>query len=340
MTWITPRGLGGTTQRITVSIHDDGQPALSDQLAFDVRLIASNAPPVLAPLRNLTVLAGNLATFQATATDLDLPAQSLRFRLVGNVPAGATVDPVTGVFRWQTAEFAPASVNPITLEVFDDGSPSLADQQTFTLVVRKRPSDFRLEVGSIVLDAGQSRSVPLRLVTGQPLSLVVFYLPSPGSSLGDLTLQPLAAGLAGAQWQSEPDGTYTATFFTVPGFVLDGDLDLARIAFSTRPNFSELARISPQEVGGLDPTGTVARRGVANTGRIIVIGPEPVLDSIVPGEFLLYGRPGQSYRIETRESLSPDAPWIPGDRLTLEGQSLSVPLPPTLDQRYVRVRGE
>jgi hypothetical protein len=225
LTWVVPRALGDTTQRISVSVHDDGQPALSARLAFDVRLIASNAPPVLAPLRNLTVLAGNLATFQATATDLDLPAQSLRFRLVGNVPAGATVDPVTGVFRWQTAEFAPASVNPITLEVFDDGSPSLADQQTFTLVVRKRPSDFRLEVGSIVLDAGQSRSVPLRLVTGQPLSLVVFYLPSPGSSLVDLSLQPLAAGLAGAQWQSEPDGTYTATLFTVPGFVLDGDLD-------------------------------------------------------------------------------------------------------------------
>lgn len=340
LTWVVPRALGDTTQRISVSVHDDGQPALSARLAFDVRLIASNAPPVLAPLRNLTVLAGNLATFQATATDLDLPAQSLRFRLVGNVPAGATVDPVTGVFRWQTAEFAPASVNPITLEVFDDGSPSLADQQTFTLVVRKRPSDFRLEVGSLVLDAGQSRSVPLRLVTGQPLSLIVFYLPSPGSSLVDLSLQPLAAGLAGAQWQSERDGTYTATLFTVPGFVLDGDLDLARIAFSTRHNFSELARISPQEVGGLDPSGTVVRRGTANTGRIIVIGPEPVLDSIVPGEFLLYGRPGQSYRIETRESLSPDAPWIPGDRLTLEGQSLSVPLPPTLDQRYIRVRGE
>jgi hypothetical protein len=340
LTWITPRGLGGTTQRIAVTVHDDGQPALSDQLAFDVRLIASNAPPVLTPLRNLTVLAGNLVTFQAAATDLDLPVQSLRFRLVGNVPAGAAVDPVTGVFRWQTAEFAPASVNPITLEVFDNGSPSLADQQTFTIVVRKRASDFRLEVGSTVLDAGQSGSIPLRLVAGQPLSRVAFRLPSPGPSLVDLTLEPLAAGLAGAQWQPLPDGTYAATFFTDPGFVLDGDLDLARIAFGTQPNLSDLARISPREVGGLDPSGTVARRGVANTGRVIVLGPEPVLDAINPGEFLLYGRPGQAYRVETRESLSPDAPWVPGARIILEGQSLTVPLPPTLDQRYVRVRKE
>lgn len=340
LTWITPRGLGGTTQRIAVTVHDDGLPSLSDQLAFDVRLIASNAPPVLAPLRNLTVLAGNLVTFQAAATDLDLPAQSLRFRLVGNVPAGATVDPVTGTFRWQPAEFAPASVNPITLEVFDNGSPSLADQQTFTIVVRKRASDFRLEVGSTVLDAGQSGSVALRLVAGQPLSRVAFRLPSPGPSLVDLTLEPLAPGLAGAQWQPLPDGTYTATFFTDPGFVLDGDLDLARIAFGTQPNLSDLARISPREVGGLDPSGTLARRGVANTGRVIVLGPEPVLDAINPGEFLLYGRPGQAYRVETRESLSPDSLWVPGARLTLEGQSLTVPLPPTLDQGYVRVRKE
>jgi hypothetical protein len=231
-------------------------------------------------------------------------------------------------------------VNPITLEVFDNGSPSLADQQTFTIVVRKRASDFRLEVGSTVLDAGQSGSIPLRLVAGQPLSRVAFRLPSPGPSLVDLTLEPLAAGLAGAQWQPLPDGTYAATFFTDPGFVLDGDLDLARIAFGTQPNLSDLARISPREVGGLDPSGTVARRGVANTGRVIVLGPEPVLDAINPGEFLLYGRPGQAYRVETRESLSPDAPWVPGARIILEGQSLTVPLPPTLDQRYVRVRKE
>ncbi len=94
------------------------------------------------------------------------------------------------------------------------------------------------------------------------------------------------------------------------------------------------------ESQGLDPTETLSRRGVANTGRVIVLGPEPVLDAINPGEFLLYGRPGQAYRVESRESLSPDAPWIPGARLTLEGRSLTVPLPPTLDQRYVRVRKE
>jgi len=338
--WVTPRGLGGTTQRVTISVHDDGVPALSDRIAFDIRLIASNAPPVLAPLRNLTVLAGNPVTFQATATDLDLPSQTLRFRLIGTRPTGATVDPVTGVFRWQPAEFAPASVNPITLEVFDNGIPSLAARQTFTLVVRKRASDFRLEVGNAVLNAGQSGAISLRLIAGQPLSRVDFQLPSPGPSLVDLALEPLAAGLAGAQLQPLPDGTYTATFFTDPGFLLDGDLDLARIAFATRPGLSDLARISPRQVGGLDPTGTLPRRGLANTGRVIVIGPEPVLDAIVPGQFIVYGRPGQSYRVETRELLSPGSPWIPGARLTLEGQSQTVPLSPNLDQLFLRVREE
>jgi hypothetical protein len=337
LSWATPRGLGGTTQRLTVSVRDDGEPSLSDQIAFDVRLIASNSPPVLAPLRNLTVVAGNLATFRASATDLDLPIQTLRFRFVGPVPDGATLDPISGVFRWQPAEFANASVNPITVEVIDNGTPAQSDRQTFTVVVRKRASDFRLALGNAVLSAGQSGALTVRLVAGQPLSQVAFQLPATGPALVDLTLEPLAAGLSGAQLQPLPDGTYTATFFTEPGTLLDGDLDLARIAFGTRPLVSDLALVSPREVRGLDATGTLPLRGIANTGRVVVIGTEPVLDAAVPGQFTLYGLPGQTYRIETRARLAPETLWVPGAQLTLEGQSLVVPLPPDQEQGFLRV---
>jgi hypothetical protein len=103
LSWVVPRALGDTTQRISVIVHDDGQPALSARLAFDVRLIGSNAEPVLLPIRNQTILAGSVVAFRAFATDADVPQQTLRFRLVGNVPDGATVDPTSGLFLWQTA---------------------------------------------------------------------------------------------------------------------------------------------------------------------------------------------------------------------------------------------
>src|SRR6185369_962483 len=51
-------------------------------------------------------------TFTATATDSDLPAQTLTFSLVG-APTGATIDGSTGAFSWTPTEgnAAPAIAN-------------------------------------------------------------------------------------------------------------------------------------------------------------------------------------------------------------------------------------
>ena len=49
-------------------------------------------------------------TFTAAATDVDVPAQTLTFSLVG-APAGAAIDSDTGVFTWTPTERrAPATI--------------------------------------------------------------------------------------------------------------------------------------------------------------------------------------------------------------------------------------
>ncbi len=338
LTWVVPRVLGDTTQRISVSVHDDGQPALSAQLAFDVRLIGSNAEPVLLPIRNQTILAGRLVAFHAVATDADVPRQTLRFRLVGNVPDGATLDLTSGLFLWQTSEFAPSSVNAITIEVFDNGTPPMATAQTFVIDVRKRSNAFRLQVGTTILDAGQPGSIPLGLVAGQPLSRVTFTLPPLGPTITNLSLAQLSPGISGAQLQALPDGTSTATFFTDPGFVLDGELDLARFTFDTQPNVSELVRITPREVVGTDASGSRTLRGTANAGRIIVIGSQPVIEATKPDELMLYGRLGQFYTVETSASLNPGAYWSGLGPYPIFSQSTRLQLVPVAGDRFVRLR--
>lgn len=338
LTWVVPRALGDTTQRISVSVHDDGQPSLSAQLAFDVRLIGSNAEPVLLPIRNQTVLAGRLIAFHASATDADVPRQTLRFRFVGNVPDGATLEPTSGLFFWQTSEFAPSSVNAITIEVFDNGTPPMATAQTFVIDVRQRSNGFRLQVGTAILDAGQSGSIPLGLVAGQPLSRVTFTLPPLSSTVTNLSLAQLAPGISGAQLQPLPDGTTTATFFTDPGFILDGELDLARITFDTQPNVSELVRMPPREVVGVDASGSRTLRGTANAGRIAVIGSRPVIEATGPDELMIYGRPGQFYTIETTPTLTTGAFWSGLGPYPISNQSTRHQLVPVAGDRFVRLR--
>jgi len=76
---------------------------------------------------------------QASATDADIPANTLTFSLV-SPPAGMTIDGTTGVIDWTPAS-SDVGANVITVKVTDDGVPPLSDQDpTFTITVTVRPT--------------------------------------------------------------------------------------------------------------------------------------------------------------------------------------------------------
>jgi FG-GAP-like repeat/Bacterial Ig domain/RTX calcium-binding nonapeptide repeat (4 copies) len=67
-----------------------------------------NVAPELGAIGNQTVEELALLSFTATATDADLPANTLTFSLAdgasGLVPAGAAIDPTSGLFTWTPTE--------------------------------------------------------------------------------------------------------------------------------------------------------------------------------------------------------------------------------------------
>src|SRR5207344_1496335 len=72
-------------------------------------------------------------TFTLTATDADLPANTFTFS-AGDLPAGATLDPTTGVFSWTPAETqGPAVFNGIGFGV-SDGPTSVGEAITITVL--------------------------------------------------------------------------------------------------------------------------------------------------------------------------------------------------------------
>src|SRR5207249_94351 len=74
-----------------------------------------------------------------TATDADVPANTLTFSLVSG-PAGVSVNPTTGVLTWSPTEAQGPSTNVITVKVTDNGAPALSDSQSFTVVVTEANS--------------------------------------------------------------------------------------------------------------------------------------------------------------------------------------------------------
>ncbi len=99
----------------------------------------SNTAPILPPVADRQVMAGTRLSFTNTATDADLPIQALTYNLL-SAPAGAAVDPVTGVFTWRPLISQGGTTNSLQLKVSDSGSPALSATQSFTILVAPAPS--------------------------------------------------------------------------------------------------------------------------------------------------------------------------------------------------------
>ena len=137
-TWTTTEADGPGVYTITVRVTDNGSPALSDSQSFTVTVAEKNVSPSLAEIADQTVTEGGIVQFTASATDGDVPAQTLTYSLDSGAPSGASINPSTGRFTWTTTETDGPGVYTITVRVTDDGSPALSDSESFTVTVNEK----------------------------------------------------------------------------------------------------------------------------------------------------------------------------------------------------------
>ena len=95
--------------------------------------ILSNTPPVFVAINDQTVNVGQTITFTASATDTDLPPQTLTFNLL-SAPTNATLS-ANGNFVWRPLVSQSNTTNLISLQVTDNGTPPLSATQNFTATV-------------------------------------------------------------------------------------------------------------------------------------------------------------------------------------------------------------
>jgi hypothetical protein len=91
----------------------------------------ANRAPVINPINDAFIAADEPLRFTATATDPDIPLQNLTFSLDGLAPAGASIDPATGLFTWTPTTAQAAGTHTIIIQVRDNGNPPLTGSTTF-----------------------------------------------------------------------------------------------------------------------------------------------------------------------------------------------------------------
>ncbi|MBN1270402.1 MAG: putative Ig domain-containing protein, partial [Kiritimatiellae bacterium] len=125
-TW-TPTELQGPGEYgMTITVTDNGEPPLGDTQSITVTVAEVNSPPVIWPLEYQAIDVGETLVFTTRVTDTDVPTQSVSFALLNGIPAGAVVDPVTGVFTWTPTNEADQGYYPVMILAEDDGSPPLS----------------------------------------------------------------------------------------------------------------------------------------------------------------------------------------------------------------------
>jgi hypothetical protein len=143
-TWTPSEPQGPGTYKLSVIVTDSGSPSLSATQSFNITVQEVNLAPSLGGISDRTINEGELLTFTATATDPDLPAQTLTFTLGGGAPAGASVDPATGVFTWTPSELQGPGTYFISIFITDNGTPTLNDARGFLVTVQEvnRPPEL------------------------------------------------------------------------------------------------------------------------------------------------------------------------------------------------------
>lgn len=142
--WVPGETHGGGDHPVTIIVEDNGTPSMSAEMTFTVGVLEHNASPVLSAIGNASVVEGQNLTLEFDGFDLDQPAQAIHYGLSGPVPAGATLDPVRGLFSWTPSEAQGPGVYTITAVLEDDGSPAATDEKTFQVTVLEANSAPRI----------------------------------------------------------------------------------------------------------------------------------------------------------------------------------------------------
>ena len=151
----------GKVHEVAVQVVDSRLLPQSALQVFRITVTSkplSNRAPILSPVVAQKVPVGTLWTYPLMATDPDLPATTLSYRLVSG-PVGMQVNGQTGVLDWKPSEEEAGKVYDVIVEVNDNGVPALSARQSFRILIHE------IEIPSLLEF--------LRLTTSQVLELKI-----------------------------------------------------------------------------------------------------------------------------------------------------------------------
>src|SRR5262245_47038363 len=272
VSWTPTEAQGPSTSSVTVRVTDSGSPSLSDTKTFNVTVNEVNNAPVLGVIANQTVNEGSVLTVTASATDADVPANTLTYSLDPGAPAGASINSTSGLFSWTPSEAQGPGSYPITVRATDSGTPSLSDAKTFTVTVNEVNSAPVLAViADRTVNEGSLLTVSVSATDNDvPTNTLTFSLVSPPAGA---SINATSGLLSWTPSEAQGAGSYTITVQVT---------DSGSPALSDTKSFT----VTVNEVNSAPSLGVIANQTV-NEGSTLTVTASGT-DTDVPANTLTY----------------------------------------------------
>ena len=252
--WTPSESDGGGLFPVTVRVTDDGLPPLDAFEVIQISVGNDNQAPELDPIGDKTVDELSELTFTVTASDADVPPDGLTFSLDAGAPAGASIDPSTGLFSWTPTEADGPGSYPVTIRVTDDGSPNLNDSETIDITVNEVNSAPTLSlIENQTVDVGDDVTFTATATDTDLRANMLSYSLGEGAPI-DATFDPL-----------------TGEFVWTPGVAGEYDIEVIVSDDGTPPlEDSQIVTISVNEVAPEQPVFYLSSNtnGVVGAGSI------------------------------------------------------------------------
>ena len=160
-TWTPTEAQGPGSYNINITVSDGID---IDYEVITITVNEVNLPPILGSIGDKTVQAGTLLQFTVTASDPDLPAQTLTYS-ASNLPSGATFNPSTHVFSWTPTSGQAGVYSGVHFAVTDG---ALTDSEDITITVLAPP----VPVGGYSISL--MKQVPASNIAAYTMLIVLF----------------------------------------------------------------------------------------------------------------------------------------------------------------------
>ncbi len=200
-TWSPAESQAPGQVNIGIRVSDNGTPALSDSKSFSVTINEVNDPPLIAQLQAQSVQELSLFSITATATDPDSPPSPISFSF-DVAPAGAAINPASGVITWTPTELQGPSDAIFVVKATETSPPNLSQTMTFSVAVTEKNESPTLAVipNQIVTEGEALALTAVASDTDVPAQSLTFSLDA-GAPAGAV-VHPVTGAFA---WQVDPD---------------------------------------------------------------------------------------------------------------------------------------